>query len=220
MFYLLLHDVYAWADGTSPQLVGQSQTIQNVCWQQSLLHHECIAPDWWNHVHVNRAENPADCVFRVLFSSEVLNHELWWKGPEWLQSEPSGCSKPPNFSPINPSDEEGEICLHATSHSREPIIPVGHYSSVTRLKRTTAWILRFANNYCVCESHRDKPAVLILTLTVQELSMAEICWLSVSQDLLANEIEAIKGNHILPNSSCLFVPTSLSWFFWSYPYWW
>ena len=41
-----------------------------------------MAPDRWDHV--NGTENPADCAFRGLFPMELVNHDLWLNGPEWL----------------------------------------------------------------------------------------------------------------------------------------
>ena len=38
-----------------------------------------IPPDRWNHVL--GIENPADCASRGVSPSELLEHELWWKGP-------------------------------------------------------------------------------------------------------------------------------------------
>ncbi|XP_025158005.1 uncharacterized protein LOC112589336 [Harpegnathos saltator] len=38
----------------------------------------------WRHVPTD--ENPVDCVSRGLLGDELLVHELWWRGPPWLQS--------------------------------------------------------------------------------------------------------------------------------------
>ena len=37
----------------------------------------------WNHVI--SGDNPADCVSRGVFPSELLRNELWWNGPHWLK---------------------------------------------------------------------------------------------------------------------------------------
>jgi len=34
--------------------------------------------------HVRSEDNPADCAFRGLHPSKLLDHELWWKGPSWM----------------------------------------------------------------------------------------------------------------------------------------
>ena len=46
-----------------------------------------IPPTRWNHVL--GIQNPADCVYRGLFPSELLKHEIWWDGPPWSQLTPS-----------------------------------------------------------------------------------------------------------------------------------
>ena len=44
---------------------------------------DLTSPDCWNHVISE--ENPADCASRGMFPSEILEHQLWWKGPKWLK---------------------------------------------------------------------------------------------------------------------------------------
>ena len=34
--------------------------------------------------HVSGVGNPADCASRGLMQSELIEHKLWWNGPEWL----------------------------------------------------------------------------------------------------------------------------------------
>lgn len=38
-----------------------------------------------NWFHIAGRENPADCCSRGLLTSELLQHELWWNGPEFQQ---------------------------------------------------------------------------------------------------------------------------------------
>ncbi|XP_049879678.1 uncharacterized protein LOC126376395 [Pectinophora gossypiella] len=39
----------------------------------------------WGHVNTNL--NPADCASRGLSVAELIDHELWWHGPKWLQED-------------------------------------------------------------------------------------------------------------------------------------
>lgn len=41
----------------------------------------------WNWSHVKGLENPADCLSRGVMPGELLNHKLWWTGPDWLREE-------------------------------------------------------------------------------------------------------------------------------------
>ncbi len=43
---------------------------------------EQIPPERWGYVVW--IESPADCASRGLIPLELLEHELWWKGPPWL----------------------------------------------------------------------------------------------------------------------------------------
>ena len=47
---------------------------------------ELLSPSQWNHVV--GIQNPADCASRGHFPSELLEHDLWWNGPEWLYLTP------------------------------------------------------------------------------------------------------------------------------------
>jgi hypothetical protein len=44
---------------------------------------ELIPAENWHHV--KSEENPADCASRGIDASELVNHSLWWNGPEWLK---------------------------------------------------------------------------------------------------------------------------------------
>ncbi|XP_028164774.1 uncharacterized protein LOC114355925 [Ostrinia furnacalis] len=48
---------------------------------------ENIPPD--NFHHVRGEENPSDCLSRGLLPSHLVNNDLWWQGPTWMQSLPS-----------------------------------------------------------------------------------------------------------------------------------
>ena len=54
-------------------------------------------------------ENPADCASRGLFPSELLAHDLWWNGPEWLCSSQSVCRSQSNLEETHVLAEEKEV---------------------------------------------------------------------------------------------------------------
>ena len=113
-------------------------------------------------------------------------------------------------------EEEREVSLVSTT---EPctVIPLARYSSLTRLKHVTAWILRFVNN-CRTRNSRNRS---FTPLSVAELTAVETLWLSNAQTHCFHaEIEALKGKRGLPKTSCLralhpffglFLWTSTSW---------
>ena len=85
VFNLPLNCVYAWIDSTIvlSWLVGNSRRFKIFVGNRISHIVEVISPDRWRHV--NGTDNRADCATRGLFPSELLDHDLWWNGPEWLK---------------------------------------------------------------------------------------------------------------------------------------
>ena len=204
VFSLSLRDVFAWTDSTIvlSWLSGNPRRFKTYVGNRVSSIVEHIPPDRWSHV--NGAENPADCASRGLFPSELLEYELWWKGPPWLQLQSSEWPKQSILPPPEPSDEERDICLLTTIQPRSPIIPLDRYSSFTELKRVTAWTFRFINN---CRASKGNPTNAIhksSCLSVQELVAAKNYWISISQaDHFEEEIRSLTSSHVLPSKSCL-----------------
>ena len=146
VFHLPLCNVYAWTDSTIVLnwLSGSPRRFKTYVGNRVSSIIEDIPPDRWHHV--NGIENPADCASRGLFPSELLEHELWWEGPYWLQSELSEWPKHSIPPPYESSEEEREISLLTAVQPKQSTIPLDRYSSITRLKRVTAWAFRFINN--------------------------------------------------------------------------
>ena len=125
---------------------------------------------------IQQIVHPEDCASRGLFPSELVQHSLWWDGPQWLKQSPADW---PKQNPLPPSDlpeEERELALQATVADHSPTIPVDRYSSFDRLKRVTAWILRFVNN---CRNRSQKKTS---PLSIGELKAAERYWIKIIQD--------------------------------------
>ena len=110
----------------------------------------------------------------------------------------------PKQAPIPPaesSEEEREICLLTTAIPKSPFLSIDHYSSFTKLKCVTTWILQFVNNCC---SHKNGLTRVASCLTVKELATAETYWQSISQqEHFTKEIDAIQREDTISNSSCL-----------------
>ena len=81
VFHLSLQDISAWTDSTIVLnwLSGNPRCFKTFVGNRVSSFVEHIPPDRWNHV--NGGENPANCASRGLFPSELLEYELWWKGP-------------------------------------------------------------------------------------------------------------------------------------------
>ena len=133
VFKLPLDRVYAWTDSTIiviNWLVGDHRRFKTYVGNRVSQIVDLIALECWHHV--SGVESPADCASRGLLPSELLGHKLWWNGPDWLCL---GASEWPGQSgtvPLNsPSEEEAEICCHATAVlAKEP----GHLFSRSQLQ--------------------------------------------------------------------------------------
>ena len=166
---------YAWTDSTIVLcwLVGSPKRFKTYVGNRVSNIVELIGPEHWRHV--NGVDNPADCASRGLFPSELIDHNLWWEGPDWLKLPSShwpAQSQVPESALV--PEEEREVALVALVQSVEPLIPFDQFSSFSHLKRVTAWIMRFIKNCrkkASSESH----------LSVLELQKAEIYWLVLAQ---------------------------------------
>lgn len=160
---------------------------------------DLIPPLRWRHV--SGADNPADCASRGLFPSELLQHTLWWDGPDWLLLEPQKWPRGSNVRPCLIPEEEREVCL-ATTVEYGDAIPLSQFFSLTHLMRVTAWVLRFIRNCRVrCGSISTGASG---PLSVTELAAAEAFWLLNAQShCFGVEGEALRKNQELPSASCL-----------------
>ena len=57
--------------------------------------------------HFSGVQNPPDCASRGLFPLELVSHDLWWNGCEWLYLDLSGWPEEcfPSSSPAMETDE-------------------------------------------------------------------------------------------------------------------
>ena len=191
-------DVFAWTDSTIVLnwLVGNPRRFKTYVGNRTSLITELVAPNRWNHVE--GSDNPADCASRGLLPSELLAHELWWDGPSWLRLGIHCWPVPITLPPNHPSEEAGEICCHVAFVSPDPVIHLDRFSSFTRLRRVTAWVMRFLHNCKRNLSCMSGP------LSVDEIGKAVSYWISLSQaSHFSKEIAALKAQTSLWRSSSL-----------------
>ena len=165
---------------------------------------ELTSPDQW--YHVSGAHNPADCASCGLFPSELLQHKLWWSGPEWLHAPETEWSSKPMLVQIPEPIEEKEICLHALADTH-PMLPIlERFSSLGHLKRITAWIFHFVENCRLKRSNnvpnhdeRVDPSRQVLVRATQAM-------------LFPDEIESLKkGSEVHAKDACYpFTPSLMS----------
>ena len=204
MFHLSIQDIYAWTDST---IVLNWLSGNPICFKTFVGNRvssitDLIPPDRWKHV--SGTDNPADCASRGLFPSELLEYELWWKGPTWLPFPTLEWPEQSILPPPESSEEERNVCLLTTIQPKAPIIPLDRYSSFTRLKRVTAWMLRFVNNCRGSKGNQTGTNRKDPFLSVEELTAAENYWISISQEAhFKEEISILASDKSLPPKSCV-----------------
>jgi hypothetical protein len=102
-----------------------------------------------------------------------------------------------NLSSTTVPEEERNVCHLATATTAQLIIPFDRFSTFTKLKRITAWVLRFVKNARPSSTSESCPY-----LTVTELISAENYWISIVQgECFAEEIELLKTGMPLPKNN-------------------
>ena len=205
VFQISMDNVFAWTDSTIVLcwLNGNPRRLKTFVGNRISFIMDQISPDRWNHV--NGSDNPADCASRGLPPSQLLEFDLWWRGPSWLLLHISQWPKQSGLQVEKIPEEEREISLILTVESRCPLFPFDKYSTFTRFKRVTAWILRFLNN---CRKLNTDQGTIVTNLLIPELVRAENYWIVLSQYVsFPEEIQSLKVNSDIPSNSSL-VPLS------------
>ena len=191
IYQIPIANTYAWTDSTIVLnwLMGSSRRFKTFVGNRISTILDCVPPNCWNHV--SSADNPADCASRGLYPSELLTHDLWWKGPKWLGVSKSKWPEQPSLLPNETSNEERELCLVTTHQSMEPVIPLDRYSTFSRFQRVMAWIFRFITNCRAKGINPDRSP----HLSVHELLHAERYWIAICQaDSFPQELAVLRSN--------------------------
>ena len=147
-----------------------------------------VPPTCWSHCPGR--ENPADLPSRGMTPMELAGSKLWRYGPHWLVH---------SQSPIDEEVEMPEECLreikagHRPTHSLltaskskslSNIMCFKNYSSLLKLLRVTAYIIRFIDKLRNKRLSMTEP---MLQLNAQEISRAERLWIIEAQKSLLEE---------------------------------
>ncbi|UYV82753.1 hypothetical protein LAZ67_22000737 [Cordylochernes scorpioides] len=145
---------------------------------------------YWGHV--SGKDNPADCEWRGLKPAALIKHELWWQGPSWLKDDCVDQIWEISNSDLQIQKQEEVVafCHLQTTSAPEYFLK---YSSFTKLKRVTAWCLRFGTNY-----QRESKGREYGCLTTAEMNRA-IVLVQCSEFL--HEIQSLNDRIQLPNKN-------------------
>lgn len=156
---------------------------------------ERVSPDNW--YHIGSSQNPADVASRGTFPSELLNNNLWWAGPDYLQLSS-------NFWPVATvltdadahlvPEESKNISVLVTNNSDNFLDSlINNYSSLNSLKRILAYILRFIHNCRVSQQRISGH------FSYTELHSSLLVFVKRAQYVaFSNEVHKIKTNQKLP----------------------
>ncbi|XP_052806527.1 uncharacterized protein LOC128235769 [Mya arenaria] len=144
-------------------------------------------------------ENPAELLTRVISAVQISDNTLWFKGPQWIEET----DKWPTWD-----YQSTTVCITGTDHCDEPelqsssesstntivgihdIIDVIRYSTLGKLLRVSAYVLRFAQNCRLEVSSRR-----LEHLTASQLKQTEELWLrSCQQSTYGEEIKNLSSN--------------------------
>lgn len=190
-----IHKIYLWSDSsitlqwihTSPHLLktfvaNRVSEIRNIT---KSMH--------WRHEPTQ--DNAADVLSRGQLPAEFVENHLWKIGPKWLQETES--QWPKAIAPVVPLCE-----LKSTNNFMTTVKPNSlliRYSTITKLKRVIAYILRFKNN-----ASREN-AKLTGNLAVEEINNALLKILKLTQcECFQIEIKNLsQTNSVKANSTLL-----------------
>ena len=143
--------------------------------------------------HVSGVDNPADLGSRGVKASIIKSNRLWWEGPAWIKE---GEAAWPKFNELEVSvsveDERKKVnalCVQTEEiKSISKVIDAKRFSSLSKLLRVTALILRFVENI---KNSKVRKLIPDNPISVAEIAMAEKLWILDAQNYL-------KGNPDFP----------------------
>lgn len=120
-------DQSRWKTFVANRIAQIKENMKTTCWK-----------------YVKSEENPADCASRGIFASPLLTHTFWWKGPLWLKDNKLLEQPKPPETKEDLKTEKGVCFTQAAYVLVEELL--NKHSSMSRVTRVLAWILRFINN--------------------------------------------------------------------------
>jgi hypothetical protein len=187
---------------------GKSRTFKPFVANRVAQIHELTSSHQWRHVPTK--VNPADVVSRGCGASELVRCHVWWNGPEFLHLDVE--QWPPRLLPEAPADQEkrrGTATVDVQASAATTLfgeyeksnwrLDPERFSSFQRLRRTTAWVMRFLRNCRMPGEKRQHGE-----LSIEELQEAEEHLLrTAQQEAFSSEITALRAQRSLPPSSPL-----------------
>jgi hypothetical protein len=154
--------------------------------------------DLWRYISTK--QNPRDLVSRGISSKQLENLSVWWNGPSFLSELHYEFPPQPQIQedPVDFKKEVRRVTLMSTSQI-ENRIPIEKFSSLIKLKRVTAYCLRFVNNMRRSKEQRQNGP-----LTLNEITTATNELIKIAQrGSFSEEINQLEQNKPLRTKSKL-----------------
>ncbi|XP_071055150.1 uncharacterized protein [Onthophagus taurus] len=122
---------------------------------------EVLPKNSWKYVPSE--ENPADDGSRGLFPEELVSSERWWKGPKWLNDDPSNWPSTQSFNCINKETIKEQKAIIINAINTEPHLLdslMSKFSSIKKIKRILAYVNRFITH---CRTKKKRFSSIILS---------------------------------------------------------
>ena len=156
--------------------------------------------------------NPADLPSRGCGGERLAQNQTWWNGPKFLKLARDHWPESIQISALSDNEEAIQEVIKnpvSVTHSLvttgsedqsvnlSQIIDIERYSTVTRLLRVTAYILRFTRyvkkSVSDRETHQSPGQSSRKELNAQELNQAETLWIKTVQTMsFAKELEFLQ----------------------------
>lgn len=134
------HTIICWTDST----IVRSWLSKPPATSNTFVAHriatiiEIVDPKYW--FHVKSEDNPADLASRGAYPSDLLNNNLWWHGPKWLQERTQSWI---SASPVLKTElERRSIKCHSVVLEKHDDI-LQRFSYLPRALRCIAYVYRF-----------------------------------------------------------------------------
>lgn len=204
---------YSWTDSeiVLHWLAKQPSTWPTFIANRTAQIHEWLPNTMWRYV--NTKSNPCDCASRGLMPSELVQHSLWWRGPDWLYHEKTIWPR----QKLTTLSYDQELSEKSTVHIHEAVVEIDvistlfdNISDYRTIKRTLGFCVRFIR---LSQQHRRKTRSLVSTavdiesvlpLTCDELKLAEqYIWRWAQQSDFESEIKMLAIGKAIKKSSIL-----------------
>lgn len=194
---IIINSVNVWSDSMialhwvgSPSLSWKTFVANRVAQIQEVIDPSCFR-------YVPTEFNPCDCASRGIMPSSLISHALWWAGGFIAQPEDLWPTQPSSLLDSNASLEEARSPLNLNilvDNRHEELNSLLHsFSSFVRLRRVTAYCLRFVSN-----CRKDPPSRTVGVLSGDELRNALYFWIRfVQASCFSEDLNSIKQEKIV-----------------------